>query len=310
MRKITVVGAGRVGESTAQMLAMGELCREVVLIDIREGAAAGAALDIQEAAPLFGFDTRLTGHTDTGGMEGSDLVVVTAGFPRKPGMSRSDVLEANLRIIDSVVDDVLRYAPDATLLFVTNPVDVLTYHAWKRTGWPRSRLFGQAGVLDSARMASFIATETGLSVRDIYTMVLGGHGDTMVPMIRYSTIAGIPLEHFLDRASIERLIERTRNGGAEVLGLRGNSSAYEAPAASVVAMVDAISHDRKRILTCVAPLEGEYGQRDIAMGVPCVLGSGGLERIIELQMTEEEQGWLQASAATIRADIEKIPPRG
>ena len=210
MKKISIVGAGRVGETTAQFLAQKQLADEVVLLDVREGAAAGAALDINQSAAYFGFDTRVEGDSDPAILADSELVVVTAGSPRKPGMSRSDVLDVNLKVIDSVVDDVLRHAPDCLLLLVSNPVDVLTWRAWKRTGWDRRRVFGQAGVLDSARMASFMAHETGLSVRDIHAMVIGGHGDLMVPLTRFSTINGTPASGLLDAGTIERINERTR----------------------------------------------------------------------------------------------------
>lgn len=307
MKRIAIIGAGRVGESTAQILARDELCREVVLIDVREGAAEGTALDIQQAAPLFGFDTRVTGHTDPAAMAGAELVIITAGFPRKPGMSRSDVLEANLKIIDSILDSVLRFAPEAMLLMVTNPVDVLTYYAWKRTGWDRARVVGQAGVLDSSRMASFVALETGFSVLDIQATVLGGHGDAMVPLVRYTTIGGIPIGHFLDREAVARIVERTRQGGTEILALKKGSSAYDAPAASIAAMVDAISHNRRRVLSCVAPLQGEYGQGDVAIGIPVVLGAKGMERVVELAMTPQEAAWFAESIAYIRADIARLP---
>ncbi|HEX5637543.1 MAG TPA: malate dehydrogenase, partial [Gammaproteobacteria bacterium] len=233
MKKITVVGAGRVGESTAQFIASRDLCRELVLIDINEGAASGAALDIQEDGPLFSFDTRLSGGSNPELMADSELIIVTAGIPRKPGMSRSDVLATNVRVTDEIVANTLKYAPDAMMLFVSNPVDILTYRAWKKTGWDRNRIFGQAGVLDSTRMASFIAMETGYSALDIDAMVLGGHGDSMVPMMRYTTISGIPVENFLDQKALEKIVQRTRSGGAEILALRQNSSAFDAPAASV-----------------------------------------------------------------------------
>ncbi len=307
MKKITIVGAGRVGESTALILAKKEIGSELVLIDVIEGMAQGVALDIQEGAPLYGFDTRVTGHTDPRAMQGSDLVIMTAGFPRKPGMSRSDVLDANVPIIGSVIDNVLQFAPEAFLLMVTNPVDVLTYFAWKRTGWKRSRIFGLSGVLDARRMASFIALETGFSVKDISTMVLGGHGDAMVPMPRLATISGIPIDHFLDEGTLARIVERTRRAGGEILGLKKSSSAYDCPAASVAAMVDAVSHNRKRILPCVSVLDGEYGQRDIAMGTPALLGKGGLEKVIELPLTGTEAGQLRKSAEIICADLARLP---
>ena len=307
MDRVTIVGAGMVGETTAQMLAEAELCREVVIIDIRDDVPQGVALDVMQTSSFFHFDTRVTGSTDPAEMADSDLIVVTAGLPRKPGMSRSDVLEANLEIIDGIVDNALKYAPDATILMVTNPVDVLTYRVWQRTQWPRSRVFGQAGVLDGSRMASFIAMETGFASRDITTIVLGGHGDTMVPLPRFCTINGVPLRQFVSEERIQAIIERTRNGGAEILSLRKNSSAYVAPAAAITAMVDAIANDRRRVLPTVAILEGEYGQRDIAMGVPCVLSRKGVERVLELELLQEELEMFEASAEAVRVDIEKIP---
>ncbi|HEX9627453.1 MAG TPA: malate dehydrogenase [Acidiferrobacterales bacterium] len=306
MKKITIVGAGRVGESTAHNLAKAELCHHVALIDIKEGMPQGTALDIQESAPVFGFDTTLTGHNELTAMAGSDLIIVTAGLPRKPGMSRSDVLDANVPIIIGIVDEAKKSAPDAILLFVTNPVDVLTYVAWKRTGWDRRRILGLSGVLDSTRMASFIAMETGLSVKDVSAMVLGGHGDTMVPMPRFTTINGIPISYFLKPEQIERISQRTRQGGAEILALRKTSSAYDAPAAAVATMVDAIRHDRKRILPCVAILDGEYGQQDICMGVPVVLGEQGVEKVIELELNARERKEFDASAEHVRNDVSRL----
>lgn len=306
MEKITIVGAGRVGESTAQNLAKGELCRHVALIDIVEGMPQGTALDIQESAPEFGFDTKISGHNELSAMEGSELVIVTAGIPRKPGMSRSDVLETNLNILDGIMDAMQRTAPNAMVMLVSNPVDILTYAAWKETGWPRNRVFGMAGVLDSSRMASFVAMETGFSVKDIDAMVMGGHGDTMVPMTRFTTVNGIPIHLFLGQDKIDSIVKRTREGGAEILALKKNSSAYDAPAASIAAMVSAIVHDRKRILPCVAVLDGEYGETNICMGVPCVIGAGGIERIIELPLNNEESTQFKHSVQAIRRDLAKI----
>jgi malate dehydrogenase len=307
MYRITIVGAGMVGETTAQMLAEAELCREVILMDVREDVPQGVALDVLQTSSFFHFDTRVTGSTDPAAMADSDLIIVTAGMPRKPGMSRSDVLEVNLGIIDEIVDHALKYAPDAMLLMVTNPVDVLTYRVWRRTRWPRNRIFGQAGVLDASRMACFIAMETGFSTRDITTIVLGGHGDTMVPLPRFCAINGIPIRQFISEERIQAIIERTRNGGAEILSLRKNSSAYDAPAAAITAMVDAIVNDRRRILPTVALLEGEYGQRDIAMGVPCVLSGRGMEQVLQLDFLEEERSLFESSARAVREDIDKIP---
>ncbi len=306
MHKITVVGSGRVGESTALFLAQQHLAKEVVLLDVRGEYAAGTALDIQETAPLFRFDTRLIGTADASQMKGSDIVVVTAGLPRKPGMSRSDVLETNINIIDTIVQDVVKHAPNAILLIVSNPVDSVTYRAFIKTGWPRERVFGQAGVLDAARMATFVAMETGLSAKDIQAMVMGGHGDAMVPMIRYTTVNGISVEQFLKHDQIERIIDRTRKGGAEVLQLKQNSSAYQAPAAAVVDMVDAIVHDRHRVLPTVAILQGEYGESDIAMGVPVMLGKKGLEKIIELPLNTAEKKMFDESIRYLRVDLEHL----
>ncbi len=306
MKKITIVGAGRVGESTAYNLAKAELCREVVLIDIKDGVPQGTALDIQESAPIFGFDTKLTGYNDLAAMANSDMIIITAGLPRKPGMSRSDVLDANVPVVTAAVDQAVRSAPDAMILIVTNPVDVLTYVAWKRSRWERNRVFGLSGVLDSTRMASFVAMETGFSVKDISAMVLGGHGDTMVPLPRYTCINGIPIDRFLDAQTVARIAERTRQGGAEILALRKNSSAYDAPAAAIATMVDSVQHERKRILPCVAVLDGEYNQRGICMGVPVVLGSGGVEKVVELQLNDEEAGYFNRSAENVRADIARL----
>lgn len=306
MNKITIVGAGRVGESTAQFLASRDMCRELVLIDVREGAAEGAALDIQEDAPLFQFDTKVSGSNKPANMTGSELIIITAGIPRKPGMSRSDVLEVNVKITDEIVKNAMQYAPEAMLLFVSNPVDILTYRAWKLCGWPRNRVFGQAGVLDATRMASFIAMESGFSALDIDAMVLGGHGDSMVPMMRYTTVSGIPVSNFLDQDTLDNIIKRTRNGGAEILALRQNSSAYDAPAAAIATMVDAIVHDRKRILPSVAILDGEYGCQEIAIGVPAVLGKNGLEKVIELEFTANEQNNFNQSVEMVKKDINTL----
>jgi malate dehydrogenase len=306
MNKISIIGAGRVGETAAHTLAQKESFSEITLLDIREGAAAGAALDIMQSASYFGFDTRVIGGTDPALLQDSDLVVVTAGSPRKPGMSRSDVLDINLAVINNICDDVLEHAPDALLLMVTNPVDVLTWHAWKRTGWERRRVFGQAGVLDASRMACFIAAETSLSIRDIHAMVIGGHGDYMVPLTRFSTVNGVPASTFLDDKSITRINKRTRHGGSEVLALRQQSSAYNAPAAAIATMVDAIRHDRRRVLPCVCNLDGEYGESDITTGVPAILGRNGIEEIVELPLDEAELAGFQASVDAIRADLKTL----
>jgi len=303
MKKITIIGAGRVGESAAQILANEELAHEVVLIDVREGVAQGTALDIQESATLFGFDTKVSGDEHASAMADSGIVIITAGLPRKPGMSRSDVLDANLKIIRSITEDIQRYAPQAIVIMVTNPVDVLTYAVWRQTGWPRNRVFGLSGVLDAARMASFIALETGYSIKDVTTMVLGGHGDSMVPMPHYTTINGIPIKYFLNDEQLARIVARTRAGGAEILALKKTSSANDSPAAAIATMVDAISKNRRRILPCVAILDGEYQQQDIAIGVPVVLAGQGMAGVVELQLNDEESGQFQGSVAQIRQDL-------
>jgi malate dehydrogenase len=306
MNKITIVGAGRVGESTAHNLAKHELCREVMLIDIKEGVPQGAALDIQESAPQFGFDTKLRGSNDMADMAGSDLIINTAGIPRKPGMSRSDVLDINLKIVYDICDTMKQVAPNAMFLVVSNPVDILTFAAYKKLGWERNRVFGMAGVLDSSRMASFVAMETGLSVKDITAMVLGGHGDTMVPMTRFTCVNGISIAHFLEQDTLDRIIKRTREGGAEILALKKTSTAYDAPAAAVASMVSAMSHDRKRVLPTVAALDGEYGQKNMCMGVPAVLGENGVEKVIDLELKADEQKMFNESVEAIRKDLDRL----
>lgn len=307
MKKISIIGAGRVGESTAQFIAEKNLCRELMLIDIREGVPQGVALDIQETAPLLGFDTQVNGCHNAEGISDSDLIIVTAGIPRQPGMSRSDILDTNVKIMDQIAADIKKYSPDAIIIVVSNPVDSMTFRMFQQTGFPRSQVMGQAGVLDSTRMASFIAMETGLSVKDISAMVLGGHGDSMVPMTRFTTISGIPIEHYMDAETIQEIIERTRFGGAEILSLRQTSSAYDAPAAAITVMVEAIVYNRKRVLPCVAILENEYGESDVAMGVPCVLSSKGLERVIELPLNEDEKSMFESSLSSIKLDLQNLP---
>lgn len=310
MKKITIVGAGRVGEACAQVLAKEEQARDIVLLDINDEAAKGTALDIQECAPILQFDSKVIGGSDPKLMEGSELIIVTAGFPRKPGMSRQDVLGANLPIIDGICANTLKYAPNAMMLVVSNPVDILTYRAYQQLGWPRNRIFGQAGVLDASRMASFVAMETGFSAKDINAMVLGGHGDSMVPMMRYTTVSGIPVSNFMNQQQINAIVDRTRKGGAEILALKKNSSAYDAPGASTAEMVDAICKRRNRILPTVCILEGEYGQTDIAMGVPAILGVDGIQQVVELTLNDEEQSMFDASAAQLVKDIEEMKQLG
>ena len=303
MQKITIFGAGRVGETSALMLAQKGLCREISLFDLRAKAAAGAALDIMQSSSYFGFDTQVRGGDDANLVHDSDLVIITAGSPRKPGMSRHDVLDVNRAVIDTIIDQVMEHAPEALLMLVTNPVDILTWHAWKRTGWARNRVFGLGGVLDTARMAYFIASETGHSARDIQTMVIGGHGDSMLPLFRFSSIHGINAEIVLDNEVRERITERTRHGGAEVLNLREESSAYIAPGAAIVTMVDAIRNDRRQILPCVSVLEGEFGQQYTTAGVPVIMGRNGVEQVVEQPLNDVELAGFQASIDSIRADL-------
>jgi malate dehydrogenase len=306
INKVSIIGAGRVGESCAQMLAAQKLSKNITLIDLDDNYAQGVALDIQETSPVYEFDSVLTGSSDISAIEDSGIVIITAGLPRKPGMDRSDVLASNISIIDSVMDGVIKYAPDSFVIMVTNPVDVLTYYSLKKSKWPRNRIIGQAGVLDSMRMSSFIAMETHYSVNDIQALVLGGHGDTMVPLPRFTTISGIPITELLDTKSIERIIQRTRDGGAEILNLKQKSSAYDAPGAAVATMVESIVHAKNRLLPCISLLDGEYNQKDIAIGVPVVLGSNGIEEIVELNLSNEEQKLFDYSANSTRELIKEI----
>ena len=306
VNKISIVGAGQVGESTAQMLAIQKLAQQIVLIDLDEQYAKGVALDIQETSPVYHFDAELIGSSDIANIKDSNIVIITAGLPRKPGMDRTDVLAINLKIIDEIMDGIIKHAPDAYVIVVSNPVDVLTYYANKKANWPRNRIMGQAGILDSMRLSSFIAMETDYSINDIQAMVLGGHGDTMVPLPRFTTVSGISIEHLLDQNTIDNLIQRTRDGGAEILNLKQKSSANNAPGAAVTIMVEAIVHNKHRLLPCITMLEGEYGQSDIAIGVPVMLGENGVEKIIELNFTDEEQQAFDTSAQVIKSLINEI----
>jgi malate dehydrogenase len=306
MRKITVVGAGHVGATAAQRLAEMELAREVVMVDVAEGIAEGKALDQWESAPVEGFDTRVTGSTGYDVAEGSDLFIVTAGIARKPGMSRADLLNTNAGIIRSVSEEISRVAPDSLILMVTNPLDVMAYVAKETTGFPRERVIGMAGILDTARYRSFIAMELDCSVEDIQALVLGGHGDSMVPLVSYTTVSGITLTQLLPGDRIEALIERTRGGGAEIVGYLKTGSAYYAPSAAVVQMAEAIARNKRRILPCAAYLQGEYGQDGIYLGVPCKLGEEGLAGILEVDLTEQEREALQASADEVRSTMAQL----
>ncbi|MDE2804458.1 MAG: malate dehydrogenase [Gemmatimonadota bacterium] len=301
--KITVVGAGHVGEVCAQRLAEKELCREVVLIDIIEGIPQGKGLDQWESAPVEGFDTRVTGANGYGPAEGSDLFIVTAGIARKPGMSRDDLLRTNAGIVRSVSEQIARVAPEAVVIVVSNPLDVMAYVAKEATGFPRERVVGMAGVLDTARFRSFIALELDVSVEDVQAMVLGGHGDTMVPLVSYTTVSGIPVSHLIPRDRLDALIERTRNGGAEIVGYLKTGSAYYAPSAAAVQMAEAIVRDKRRILPAAAYLEGEYGHDGIYLGVPCKLGEGGLQEVIEVPLSDAEAAALAKSADHVRGTM-------
>ena len=301
--RITVVGAGHVGATCAQRLAEKELAREVVLIDIVEGIPQGKGLDQWETAPIEGFDSQVIGTNDYEAAADSEIFIVTAGIARKPGMSRDDLLKTNAGIVESVSNEIARVAPDSIIIMVSNPLDVMAYVAMQTTGFPRERVIGMAGILDTARYRSFISLELGVSVEDIQALVLGGHGDTMVPLVSYTSISGIPLTQFLGEDRVEELIERTRKGGAEIVGHLKTGSAYYAPSAAAVQMAEAIVKDKRRILPCAAYLEGEYGHEGIFLGVPCQLGKGGLQRIIEVELTESEAEALANSAGAVQETI-------
>ncbi len=301
--KIVIVGAGMVGSSAALKMAQKEL-GDIVLVDVVEFVAEGKALDMAESSPLDGFDVALVGKTnDYSVIKDSDVVVITAGVPRKPGMTRMDLLMTNANIVESICNNIRELAPNAIIIVVTNPLDVMTYIAWKVTGFPRERVMGQAGVLDSIRMRYFVAQELGVSVKDVQAMVLGSHGDQMVPLPRYTTVAGVPITELLPPETIERINDRTRKAGTEIVNLLKTGSAYYAPGAAVAEMVEAIVRDKKRLLPCSVLLQGEYGLTDVFIGVPVILGKGGVERIVELKLTDEELKVLYASAEEVRKGI-------
>ncbi|HEV8489349.1 MAG TPA: malate dehydrogenase [Candidatus Limnocylindrales bacterium] len=303
--KVTVVGAGNVGATTAQRIAEAGLA-DVVLVDIVEGLPQGKALDLAEAAPVVGHDARVTGTNDYAETAGSDIVVVTSGLARQPGMSRDDLLAKNASIVRSVVEQAAKHSPDAILIVVTNPLDAMCHVAMTASGFPRERVLGMAGVLDSARFRTFIAHELGVSVEDTHAFVLGGHGDTMVPLARYSTVAGVPITELLPSDRVEELIERTANGGAEIVALLKTGSAFYAPAASTFEMVEAILHDRKRVLPCAVLLRGEFGVDGLFVGVPVVLGAGGMERVFEIELTAAEEAAFKRSADAVRELVDKL----
>lgn len=300
--KVAVLGAGATGAATAHWIAAKALA-DVVLLDVAEGLAQGKALDLFEAMPIEGLDVRVEGGGDYELARGADVVVVTAGVGRKPGQSRDDLLRINYEIVASAAKEACRVAPDAVYIVLTNPVDVLTYAVQKVTGLPYGRVFGQAGVLDSTRFRTFVAEAAGVSVEDVFAFVMGGHGDDMVPLVRYSSIGGMPLEKFLDRAAIDAIVERTRKGGGEIVGLLKTASAFYAPGAAIAAMTEAVLRDRRRVIPVVAHLDGEYGERDIYVGVPALVGKGGVERVFEVDFTPEEAAAFKTSVASVRTPL-------
>jgi malate dehydrogenase len=306
MDKITVVGAGNVGATAAQRVAEKELARQVVLIDVVEGVPQGKGLDQWQSAPIEGFDSRITGSNGYEESAGSGIYIVTAGIARKPGMSRDDLLNTNAGIVRQVSENIARVSPDAIIIMVSNPLDVMCYVAMQASGFPRERVIGMAGVLDTARYRAFLATEIGVSVEDIQAMVLGGHGDTMVPLISYTTVSGIPVTQLIDREKLDAIVKRTRGGGAEIVSFLKTGSAYYAPSAGAVQMAEAIVKDKKRILPCAAWLQGEYGFNDLFLGVPVLLGKGGMERVIEVELTDDERAALQASADAVLEPMQLV----
>ena len=301
LEKVAVVGAGNVGATAAQRLAEKNLARTVVMIDVVEGVPQGKALDQWQSGPIEGFDTRVIGSNGYEEAAGAELFVVTAGIARKPGMSRDDLVKTNAGIVRSVSEQIARVAPRAIVVVVSNPLDVMCYVAMKATGFPRERVLGMAGVLDTARYRTFLAEAMNVSAQDIQAMVLGGHGDTMVPLVSYTTVSGIPVGQLLEHGRLDAIVDRTRNGGAEIVGFLKTGSAYYAPSAAAVQMVEAIALDRKRLLPCSAWLQGEFGLRDVFCGVPCLLGRRGLERIVDIALTDRERADLHKSAEAVRA---------
>jgi malate dehydrogenase len=304
-RKVTVVGAGMVGGTVAQMLALRDYA-DVILVDIVEGLPQGKALDLMQAGPVLGYDTALTGANSYEATAESDVVVITSGIARKPGMSRDDLLRTNMGIVRSVTEQVVQHSPDCVIVVVSNPLDAMCHVAHQASGFPRERVIGMAGVLDSARFRTFIAMELDVSIEDVSGFVLGGHGDTMVPLSRYSTVAGIPITELLPLERIKAIEERTANGGAEIVGLLKTGSAYYAPGASTVEMVDSILLDKRRVLPCSVLLQGEYGLNGLFVGVPIKLGVGGLMQIVEIKLTDEERAALHKSAGAVRELVEAM----
>ncbi len=308
-KKVTVAGAGNVGATAAFLAAQKELAN-IVLIDVVDGVPQGKALDMHEASPIQGYNAIVHGTRDYADTAGSDLVIITAGIARKPGMSRDDLLSTNVKIVSEVTGSIVKYSPDCVILVVTNPLDAMVYTALKVSGFPKNRVIGMAGVLDSARMRAFIADEVDVSIEDVNAFVLGGHGDTMVPLPRYSTVAGIPITEMLEKERVDAICERTANGGAEIVGYLKTGSAFYAPGAAVVEMAEAILKDKKRILPCAAYLEGEYGVDGYYLGVPCKLGGGGVEAVIELDLSVEEAEALHHSMDAVIKLVETVDALG
>ncbi|WP_407269057.1 malate dehydrogenase [Radiobacillus sp. PE A8.2] len=306
-RKVSVIGGGFTGATTALMIAQKELA-DVVLVDIpnMEDPTKGKTLDMLEASPVQGFDANIIGTSHYEDTAGSDVVIITAGIARKPGMSRDDLVNTNAKIMKTVTQDIVKHSPETTIIVLTNPVDAMTYTVFKESGFPKHRVIGQSGVLDTARFRTFVAQELNVSVKDVSGFVLGGHGDDMVPLIRYSYAGGIPLEKLIPQDRLDAIVERTRKGGGEIVGLLGNGSAYYAPAASITVMAEAILKDQRRILPAIAYLEGEYGYTDIYLGVPTILGANGIEEIIELDLTEEEIAALDQSADSVKKVLDVL----
>jgi len=303
--KVAVIGAGNVGASTALRLAQLNIA-DIVMTDIVEGMPQGKALDMMESAPLLGIDVSITGTNDYKDIAGSDIVAITAGVPRKPGMSRDDLLKINARIIGEVVDNVVKHAPESIIVMISNPLDVMTYLAYNKTGFDKKRVMGMAGVLDSVRLRCFIAMELGVSVKEVSAMVLGGHGDSMVPLPDYSTVSGIPIVKLLPKDAIDRMIARTQKAGGEIVALLKTGSAYYAPAAAAAAMVESILLDQKQLLPCCTKLEGEFGLSDVFVGVPVVLGKEGVEKVVELPLSPEDSEKLKSSADHVKSTIEQL----
>jgi malate dehydrogenase len=308
-KKVTVVGAGNVGATAAQRLAEKELC-DVVLVDIVEGVPQGKALDLTEAAPIEKHDAKVAGSNGYETTAGSDIVIITAGIPRKPGMSRDDLISTNAGIIKSVTQQIVKHSPSCVLIIVSNPLDAMCHVAYEASGFPKNRVIGMAGVLDSARFRAFIAMELNVSVENTHAFVLGGHGDTMVPLPRYSTVAGIPITELMSKERIDALVDRTANGGAEIVSLLKTGSAFYAPASAAVEMAESILKDKKKVLPCAAFLEGEYGVNELFIGVPVKLGKDGIEEVIEITLTEEENAALMKSAAAVQGLKEDLAKLG